>query len=79
MKPFLCICTLGVVLLFTLNTPKMLGQQRMSDKDVEDMMKNLKQDTKQFRSDFNSAIGKSTIRNTNQEKQAKDLVERFQI
>jgi hypothetical protein len=54
------------------------AQERMSDKNVEDMMKNLKEDAKKFRSNFDSAIGKSTIRKTDQEKQAKALVESFQ-
>jgi len=54
------------------------AQQRMTDKNVEDMMKNLKEDAKNFRSSFNTAVGKSTIRKTDQEKAAKQLVERFQ-
>ena len=41
-------------------------------------MKNLKEDAKNFRSSFNSAVGKSTIRETDQEKAAQQLVERFQ-
>ena len=54
------------------------AQTRMSDKDVEDMRKNLNEDAKKLRSSFNSAVGKSTIRKTQQEKDAKALVERFQ-
>jgi len=50
----------------------------MNDKDLENMMKNLKEDAKKFRSSFNAAVGKSTIRKTRQEKEAKDLVELFQ-
>lgn len=49
----------------------------MSDKDVVNMMKNLVQDTKQFQSLFNSAISKSTIRKTSQEKDAKATVQSF--
>ena len=47
------------------------AQGRMSDKDVEKTMDNLKNDAKQLRSDCNSALGKSTIRGTDQEKQFK--------
>ncbi len=54
------------------------AQGRINDKDIESLMKNLNEDAKQFRSSFNSAIGKSTIRKTSQEKDAKALVERFQ-
>jgi hypothetical protein len=54
------------------------AQQRMSDKDVESTMKNLKEDSKRFQSSFNSAISKSTIRKTSQEKDAKALVKSFQ-
>lgn len=54
------------------------GQGRMNDKDVESTMQNLKEDAKRFRSSFNSAVSKSTIRKTSQEKDAKALAERFQ-
>ena len=53
------------------------AQARMNDKDVVNMMKNLVQDTKQFQSLFNSAISKSTIRKTSQEKDAKATVQSF--
>jgi hypothetical protein len=69
----------GVVLSFFM-CGALIGaaQTRMSDKDVENMMKNLKNDAGNFRSNFNSAVGKSTIRGTDQEKQAKTLVQSFQ-
>ena len=54
------------------------AQGRMSDKDVEKTMENLKNDAKQLRSDCDSAVGKSTIRGTDQENQFKSLLERFQ-
>jgi hypothetical protein len=49
----------------------------MSDKDIEGTMQNLKNDAKHFESGFNSAIGKSTIHKTSQEKDAKALVKTF--
>jgi hypothetical protein len=54
------------------------AQQRMSDRDIENVMKNLKEDSKRFQSSFNSAISKSTIRKTTQEKSDKELVKSFQ-
>ena len=71
-------CGLISMLLFSLNPSQASAQSRLSDKDVEKLMDNLKEDTKKFRSSFNSAVEKSTIRNTDQEKQSKSLVERFQ-
>ena len=54
------------------------AQTRLSDKDVEQHMKNLKDDAKKFRSSFNSALSKSTIRKTSQEKDAKTLAQNFE-
>ena len=79
MKMQICrkyLLILSVLLL--LGAGGMLAQQRLNDKDVEETMKNLNEDAEQFRSQFDSAVSKSTIRNTDQEKQAKVLVEHFQ-
>jgi uncharacterized UPF0160 family protein len=54
------------------------AQERLSDQDVEQRMKNLYSDAKKFRSMFNSALSKSTIRKTGQEKDAKTYAEAFQ-
>ena len=54
------------------------AQHRMSDRDIEALMKNLKQDGKKFQSSFNSSISKSAVRKTSQEKIYKDLVKSFQ-
>jgi hypothetical protein len=53
------------------------AQQRMSDRDIETLMKNLKQDGKKFQSSFDSSISKSAVRKTSQEKIYKDLVKSF--
>jgi hypothetical protein len=53
------------------------AQTRMSDKDVENMMKNLNSDAKSFRAAFDHAVSKSTIRKTSQEKGAKTLSKGF--
>ena len=54
------------------------AQHRLSDRDIEVLMKNLKQDNKKFQSSFNSSIAKSAVRKTSQEKIYKDLVKAFQ-
>jgi hypothetical protein len=54
-----------------------LAQHRMSDRDIETLMKNLKQDGKKFQSSFDSSISKSAVRKTSQEKIYKDLVKSF--
>jgi hypothetical protein len=54
------------------------AQERMSDNDVENTMKNLKEDSRRFQSSFNSAISKSSIRKTSLEKDDKALVKSFQ-
>jgi hypothetical protein len=64
-------------IVMTLAAPVVRGQSRMSDKDIEETMQNLKNDAKNFESTFNSAIGKSTLRKTSREKDAKALVKTF--
>jgi len=66
------------LLLLAISVPSMSAQERLSDKDIEHMMNNLKDDAKSFRSTFNKAVSKSTIRKTTPEKDAKKLVESFQ-
>jgi hypothetical protein len=69
---------LMVSFLLALQPPSASAQKRVSDKDMERMMKNLRYDTKNFRPVFDHALGKSTIRKTNQAKDAKNLVATFQ-
>ena len=65
-----------IIVAFLIGKPS-FAQARLSDHDIENVMKNLKEDSKQFQSAFNSAIGKSTIRKTSQEKEAKAQVQLF--
>jgi predicted component of type VI protein secretion system len=53
------------------------GQTRINDKDLENLMRNLRDDAKSFRSPFSSALKKSTIRKTSQAKDAENLAESF--
>src|SRR5579883_2233449 len=53
------------------------GQSRLNDKDLEAVMKSLRDDAKNFRDPFKNAIHKTAIRNTSQEKDAKNLTSAF--
>ncbi|HUB01934.1 MAG TPA: hypothetical protein VL983_04590 [Terriglobales bacterium] len=59
-------------------TPSASAQNRLSDKDIEALMNNLKNDTHSFRPQFNNAVHKSIIRKTSREKDAKTLVLNFE-
>lgn len=65
-------------LILTCGFPLASAQGRMHDKDIEATMKNLREDAKKFRSSFNFAVSKSTLRKTSQEKDAKALVQQFE-
>ena len=54
------------------------AQTRLNDKDFLQYVKNLQDDAKKFRSSFNRALAKSTIRTTTQEKGAKTLAQNFE-
>lgn len=76
--PYFVCCFAITALLMMTAAPFASAQSRMRDKDIESLMNNMKQDAKKFRSDFNQAIGKSTIRKTSQAKDEKLLVEQFE-
>jgi hypothetical protein len=59
-------------------TTALHAQSRVSDRDVEALMRNLKDDSKSFKDNFDAALKKSAIRRTSQEKDAKSLVASFQ-
>ena len=67
----------AALLLTLAQAPLAAAQNRMSDKDVQRLMANMYDDAKKFRSSFNPAISKSSIRKTSQEKQSKALVDQF--
>src|SRR6202008_736641 len=54
------------------------AQDRLSDKDIDALMSNLKNDTKSFRPQFNSAVRNTIIRKTSREKDAKILILNFE-
>lgn len=74
----LMLPTAVVLLTCSVGPIASVAQSRLSDKDVEKVMENLRDGADKFRSSFNSAIGKSALRNTDQEKQGKALVQQFQ-
>ncbi len=69
---------LTIALLLTAGAFSSAAQDRLSDKDVANMMNNLKNDAKNFRSVWNKALSKSTIRKTSREKDARNLAMQFQ-
>lgn len=76
---FLTLCAvLAVSFVAVLAAPLACAQGRVNDKDVETMMRNLRDDAKSFRPVFDSAIKRSTIRKTSQGKDARDLAARFE-
>jgi hypothetical protein len=69
---------LGLGLVFLL--AGLAGAQapgRLSDKDLQRMMQNLKDDAQPFRGNFANALKNSSIRKTTQEKDARALVDAF--
>jgi hypothetical protein len=72
------IFALFIAGIIGMSTPLSFAQQRMSDKDIEATMRNLKEDAKKFQKNFDDALKKSSIRKTSQEKDAKTLVQRFE-
>ncbi|HLH33758.1 MAG TPA: hypothetical protein VKX41_03735 [Alloacidobacterium sp.] len=75
---FHCCFALLFGLMSLSQAPVLHAQGRVSDKDVEALMKNLKEDSKSFRENFDAALKKSAIRRTSQEKDAKGLVASFE-
>jgi hypothetical protein len=69
---------LTIALLLTAGVFSTAAQDRLSDKDLANMMNNLKNDAKNFRSVWNHALSKSTIRKTSREKDARNLATQFQ-
>jgi hypothetical protein len=53
------------------------AQGRLSDKDLQRLMQNLKDDAQPFRQRFANALKKSTIRKTSKEKDARMLADSF--
>lgn len=54
------------------------AQSRVNDHDMEALMRNLRDDAKDFRPQFDHAVHRSTIRKTSQEKDAREQVKTFE-
>lgn len=72
------LATLLLAIIVFLRPLPASSQSRVSDRDVEALMSNVKEDSKSFRARFDAAIQKSAIRRTSEEKEAKNTVARFQ-
>lgn len=74
-----CLCVAIAFSFLAVLAPSTAGAQtRVNDKDVRAMMRNLHQDAKAFRPEFDSAVKKSTIRKTSQAKVAQQLARDFE-
>lgn len=74
----LCVAAaVAIVGLIAGYCPALTASERMTDKDAQRMMTNLRNGAKRFQESFNQSIGKSTIRKTQQERDAKILVKNF--
>jgi hypothetical protein len=71
--PFFLILVLGMLGAGKLG----LAQGRLSDKDLQRLMHNLKDDAQPFRQSFANALKKSTIRKTSREQDARLLADSF--
>ena len=76
LRSSVCSVAVALVMLFPLHAAH--AQVRLNDKDLEHMMKNLREDAKDFKSAFDASIHKSAIRNTSQDKDARGLAEQFE-
>jgi hypothetical protein len=66
-----------LVLLSMVVSRPAAAQGRLSDKDLQRLMQNLKDDAQPFRQSFANALKKSTIRKTSKEKDARMLADSF--
>ena len=69
-----CLALAGLLLGFSGSAT---AQERLSDKDLEKVLNNLKSDAKKFGGAFKQDLSKSAIRKTNDEKEAKQLADEF--
>jgi Rad3-related DNA helicase len=66
-----------LALILSVTCSSISSAQRLSDKDLEQRIKNLNNDSKKFQSFFNNALSKSSIRKTSQAKDARKLADDF--
>jgi hypothetical protein len=66
-----------LLLLVTMMSGSAVGQGRLSDKDLQRLMQNLRDDAQPFRQSFANALKKSSIRKTSREKDARTLADTF--
>lgn len=70
------VAFLALVSIFAM--PMLHAQSHPNNKDIEALMKNLKEDSKTFRSAFEDDLKKSAIRKTSEEKDARQLASDFE-
>ena len=68
----------ATLLCLVFGMPAARAQSRLTDKDIDTTLKNVQEDTRQFRDMFDSALRKSTVRKTSEEKSAREMVKTFE-
>jgi hypothetical protein len=76
-RRFLGSIAVVLFLLTAVSGARAQDQSRVNDKDLARLMENVKSDAQPFRKSFASALKKSTIRGTSQEKDAQRLGDTF--
>ena len=72
---FALLLTTATLLGFA--SPSAAAQSRLTDGDVEHLMQNLRDDARSFQDPFTDALGKSAIRKTSRERDARELSKRL--
>lgn len=77
-RRYLGYAAVMIFLLAGFSVARGQDQGRVNDKDLARLMQNVRDDAQPFRKSFDSALKKSTIRGTSQEKDARGLAVTFE-
>ena len=77
-RRYVSFVAIGFFLLAALSGAASHAQSRVNDKDLARLIQNIKNDAQPFSKSFATALKKSTIRGTSQEKDARGLGETFE-
>lgn len=76
-KAAVAISCLAILFTATVISAPAWGQTRINDRDMESLMRNLRDDAKSFQPVFNDSVKHSAVRRTSQGKDARALAKRF--
>jgi acetate kinase len=77
-RRYLGYVAMVLFLITAFSAARAQDQSRVNDKDLARLMQNVQDDAQPFRKSFDSALKKSTIRGTSQEKDARGLAASFE-